>query len=64
MLGLLELVWSFMVDYENNDNPFDEAIIQISRWQSLAVVDCDITDEVGVNVIDPVDFVRSSTYEE
>ena len=46
-LGQLELIWSFILDYENNDNPFDEARNQIAIWQSLAVMDCGLTDEIA-----------------
>ena len=42
----LELVWSFVLDYENNDNPFDEIKIRIAKWQKLAIIDCGITDEI------------------
>ena len=45
-MGWLELIWSFVLDYENNDNPFDEARDQIALWQNLAIMDCDPSDEV------------------
>ena len=45
-LGQLELIWSFVLDYENNDNPFDDAREQIALWRNLAVMDCDPTDKI------------------
>jgi len=43
----LELVWSFVLDYENNDNPFEERKISISSWKNLAIIDCDLCDEIA-----------------
>ena len=43
----LELVWSFVLDYENNDNPFEERKKSIISWKSLAVVDCDLCDNIA-----------------
>ena len=39
LLGGLELVWSFMMDYENSLNPFPDKKDAIARWKNLAVVD-------------------------
>ena len=43
----LELVWSFVLDYENNDNPFEEIRVRVAEWQQYAVVDCDLTEEIA-----------------
>ena len=43
----LELIWSFVLDYENNDNPFEERKKSISEWKSLAATDCDLCDEIA-----------------
>jgi len=43
----LELVWSFVLDYENNDNPFEERKISISSWKSLAFIDCNLCEEIA-----------------
>ena len=43
----LELVWSFVLDYENNDNPFEERKKSIISWKSLAVIDCDLCDKIA-----------------
>jgi predicted nucleic acid-binding protein len=44
--GELELVWSFILDYENNANPFEEVKSKIAEWKRLASVDCDYSDMV------------------
>ena len=35
----LKLVWSYMLDYENYMNPFEERKISIEQWQKLAEID-------------------------
>ena len=42
----IELVWSFILDYENNDNPFPEIRTKISEWKNLSCTDPDLTDEI------------------
>jgi predicted nucleic acid-binding protein len=44
--GELELVWSFILDYENNANPFEEVKSKIAEWKQLASVDCDYSDMI------------------
>jgi len=44
--GTLELVWSFVLDYENAANPASEARERIAEWVHLSVVDIDFTPEV------------------
>lgn len=34
----IELVWSFILEYENDKNPFNERRISIAKWRSLASV--------------------------
>ena len=43
----LMLVWSFVLDYENNANPFDERKCSIAAWKNLSVVDCNLCDEIA-----------------
>lgn len=45
--GELNLVWSFMLDYENVANPFEEVRLQIAEWKDLAAIDCGPSDEVS-----------------
>jgi predicted nucleic acid-binding protein len=44
--GQLELVWSDVVDYENNDNPFEERRVKIAEWKALAAVDSAMNDAI------------------
>ena len=44
--GKLELVWSFVLDYENGANPFEEVRNRITEWKKLASVDCELSEEV------------------
>lgn len=39
----LELVWSYVLDYENHANPFDEQQEAIARWKDVATVDVEET---------------------
>jgi predicted nucleic acid-binding protein len=42
----IELAWSFILDYENNDNPFPEIRSKISEWKKLSRIDPSLTDEI------------------
>lgn len=44
--GTLRLAWSYMMDFENNANPFEDRRISISRWRPLASVDIAVSDAV------------------
>ncbi len=35
----LELIWSYILDFENNQNPFQERRMAINRWKQYFVVD-------------------------
>jgi predicted nucleic acid-binding protein len=37
--GDVELVWSYILDIENDQNPFKEKRIAIDRWRKFSVVD-------------------------
>jgi len=45
--GKLQLVWSFVLDYENDFNPFNERKHNISEWKTLSTVDCNLCDEIA-----------------
>jgi predicted nucleic acid-binding protein len=45
--GQLELCWSFVLDYENAANPFEEVRGQIAEWKKLAVADCMLTEKIS-----------------
>ena len=44
----IELVWSFILEYENDQNPFVERRKRIEEWQDYAIVDCDLTNEISL----------------
>jgi predicted nucleic acid-binding protein len=44
--GKIELIWSFIISYENAMNPFVEKRLQIVEWRKVAMLDCGLTDEV------------------
>ncbi|MCL2089018.1 MAG: hypothetical protein FWH14_06010 [Oscillospiraceae bacterium] len=37
--GDLDLVWSFVLDYENDNNPFEEVRERVAEWKEFAVSD-------------------------
>ncbi|RPI75040.1 MAG: PIN domain protein [Desulfobacteraceae bacterium] len=39
LAGKFQLVWSYILDYENNKNPFLERKDWISEWKKYAVID-------------------------
>ena len=43
----IALLWSFMLDYENGANPFEEVRRQIAEWKGLATIDCGPSSEVS-----------------
>lgn len=45
-LGLYELIWSYMLDYENEKNPFRERREQIGKWKKYARTDMDAEDGI------------------
>jgi hypothetical protein len=45
--GEIEFVWSFVLDYENNENPFEEVKNKIAEWKRLASIDCDYSDVIA-----------------
>ena len=46
-IGELQLCWSFILDYENGMNPFDEVRNRIAAWKTLAYDDCGLTNEIS-----------------
>ena len=44
--GNLDLVWSFMLHYENNDNPYAERKEQIALWETKATAVITFTQEM------------------
>ena len=42
----IELAWSYILDYENRFNPFEERRDTIDRWKSRAIVDIEETTDI------------------
>jgi len=47
--GKLELSWSYILDYENSRNPFQERREQITRWRAYSKADIE-EDEKVINI--------------
>lgn len=44
--GLLELCWSYVLDFENEANPYDERRRTIAAWRACAAVDLEETETI------------------
>ncbi len=44
--GTYELVWSYILDFENNQNPFDLRKNTIRKWKEVACFDIEETSEI------------------
>jgi hypothetical protein len=44
--GVYELVWSFMNNMENYDNPYDDRRGSIQKWESIAKYNCKTSAEI------------------
>lgn len=46
--GKFELVWSYILDYENSVNPYENRRRAIAKWKNIAKIDID----VSVNIVE------------
>ncbi len=46
--GELEFAWSYVLDYENQANPFGERREAVQMWKTYAAIDTDETREIIV----------------
>ena len=46
LIGNLDLIWSFIIHYENNDNPFVDKKKQIALWESKSTEIVSFTHEI------------------
>jgi len=44
--GKIQLVWSYILDYENDKNPFKERKVQIDGWKKYAIIDIQENNEL------------------
>ncbi|WP_253180970.1 PIN domain protein [Candidatus Marithrix sp. Canyon 246] len=47
--NILELVWSYILDFENSKNPHSERRRAIAKWRNLAIIDVIETPNVLAN---------------
>lgn len=47
LLGGFALVWSYMMDFENSANPYDERRETIGKWRLLAKTDIGFSEEIN-----------------
>jgi len=47
----LELLWSDVLDYENNDNPFEERRFKIAEWKIYKMLTDTILKRKGLDVL-------------
>jgi predicted nucleic acid-binding protein len=43
---VIELAWSYVLDYENQANPFEERRDVVARWKAMAIVDVGETEAI------------------
>ncbi len=41
-----ELVWSYILDYENSANPYQDSNQSIAKWKEVAVLDIDVSETI------------------
>jgi len=46
--GSFELAWSYMLDYENSMNPYEERKKAIEKWKRIAVYDVNFSVDVNI----------------
>ena len=44
--GTFQLMWSYILDYENNRNPYQERKVRIKKWKEYAIEDIEESSEV------------------
>ena len=45
-VGRFKLIWSYILDYENSKNPYEDRKLRIKGWEKYAVTDLQENDEV------------------
>lgn len=54
--GYADLCWSYILDFENENNPFIERKNEIMKWKKLAINDIDETPEI-INLMNRIMIV-------
>ena len=42
----IELIWSYILELENDQNPFEEKRLAIEKWEKLSIVNIDETESL------------------
>jgi len=60
--GKIQFIWSYILDYENNKNPYIERTVRINGWKKYAILDIEenpellkianLLDQIGIQKID------------
>ena len=45
----IQLVWSYVLDYENNKNPFEEKKRAIEKWKNVSCTDINENEQIIIN---------------
>jgi len=46
LLGNFELAWSYVIDFENSVNPYEERKNTIAKWRNIAIIDIGVSKEI------------------
>ena len=46
LTGNYELVWSYILEFENNQNPYDDKRSAVAGWKNIAKTHCTENDEI------------------
>jgi len=44
--GKIELAWSYILDFENDVNPYEARKNAISEWRDIAIIDINVSKEI------------------
>ena len=45
-MGDLKIIWSYILDYENEQNPFEERKSTIQEWKQFAILDLEENNKI------------------
>lgn len=52
----IDLCWSYILDIENNNNPFIERKLEIEKWKSIAAFDTEENEAILNNMKNLIEF--------
>lgn len=52
----IDLCWSYILDIENNNNPFIERKLEIEKWKSIAAFDTEENEAILSNMKNLIEF--------